>query len=78
MIHTEVEFVEMYERQPLFAEVDQFLRGNGFVFHRFSSLHGRFLDFDGSPTVWFSEGVYPPFHNSRKETLELESNRIRD
>ncbi|CAK9031172.1 DNA polymerase delta catalytic subunit [Durusdinium trenchii] len=41
VLHTEVEFVEMYERQPLFAEVDQFLRQNGFVFHRFSSLHGR-------------------------------------
>jgi len=41
VVHTEVEFVEMYERQPLFAEVDQFLRGNGFVFHRFSSVHGR-------------------------------------
>jgi len=41
MIHTEVEFAEMYEKQPLFAEVDQFLRSQGFVFHRFASVHGR-------------------------------------
>lgn len=41
VLHTEVEFVEMYEKQPLFAEVDQLLRQAGFVFHRFASLHGR-------------------------------------
>lgn len=41
VVHTEVEFVPMYENQPLFAEVDQFLRGLGFVFHRFASIHGR-------------------------------------
>merc|ERR1712083_1207607 len=41
VLHTEVEFVEMYEKQPLFAEVDQFLRRAGFVFHRFASIHGR-------------------------------------
>jgi len=41
VVHTEVEFVEMYKGQPLFADVDQFLRGEGFVFHRFSSVMGR-------------------------------------
>merc|ERR1711924_266039 len=41
VIHTEVEFVEMYQKQPLFADVDQFLRRAGFVFHRFASLQGR-------------------------------------
>lgn len=41
VVHSEVEFVEMYEHQPLFAEVDQYMRKQGFVFHRFSSLHGR-------------------------------------
>merc|ERR1719460_1641801 len=41
VVHTEVEFVEMYEKQPLFAEVDQLLRKAGFVFHRFASVHGR-------------------------------------
>merc|ERR1740129_2744035 len=41
VVHTEVEFVEMYEKQALFAEVDQFLRRSGFVFHRFASIQGR-------------------------------------
>lgn len=41
VIHTEVEFAEMYQNQPLFAEVDQFLRAAGFSFHRFASIHGR-------------------------------------
>lgn len=41
VVHTEVEFVDMYEGQPLFAEVDQFMRKAGFIFHRFASIHGR-------------------------------------
>eukprot|EP00929_Paragymnodinium_shiwhaense_P032623 TRINITY_DN18052_c0_g1_i1.p1 TRINITY_DN18052_c0_g1~~TRINITY_DN18052_c0_g1_i1.p1 ORF type:complete len:340 (+),score=95.59 TRINITY_DN18052_c0_g1_i1:92-1111(+) len=41
VLHTEVEFVELYEKQPLFAEVDQYMRQRGFVFHRFASVHGR-------------------------------------
>jgi FkbM family methyltransferase len=34
VIHTEVEFVELYKGQPLFAEIDAFLRGRGFQFHQ--------------------------------------------
>lgn len=34
MIHTEVEFMPMYVGQPLFSDVDQFLRGMGFMLHR--------------------------------------------
>lgn len=41
IIQTEVEFVELYENQPLFADVDQFLRAQGFMFHSFLSLSGR-------------------------------------
>ena len=41
IIQTEIEFVQLYEAQPLFAEVDQFLRGQGFMFHRFLYLEGR-------------------------------------
>jgi len=37
----EVEFVQLYEKQPLFAEVDQAMREAGFLFHRFASLQGR-------------------------------------
>jgi len=41
VVHTEVEFVPLYVGQPLFAEVDQALRRNGFCFHRFAGLAGR-------------------------------------
>jgi FkbM family methyltransferase len=41
VVHTEVEFVEMYKGQPLFAEVDQRLRRSGFVFHKFAGIAGR-------------------------------------
>jgi FkbM family methyltransferase len=41
IIQTEVEFVPLYEDQPLFADVDQLLRGRGFMFHRFLGVSGR-------------------------------------
>ena len=41
LIQTEVEFVELYRNQPMFADVDTFLRGNGFQFHTFYGFGGR-------------------------------------
>ena len=41
VIHTVVEFVSLYEDQPLFAEIDEYLRACGFQFHRFQGLGGR-------------------------------------
>ena len=41
VIHTEVEFLPMYEGQPLFSEVELFLRNLGFLFHRFAPLVSR-------------------------------------
>jgi len=41
VIHTEVEFLPMYVGQPLFSEVETFLRGLGFIFHRFCPLVSR-------------------------------------
>lgn len=41
VVHTEVEFVELYRGQPLFAEVDTCLRRLGFQFHTFAGLAGR-------------------------------------
>ena len=38
IIHTEVEFLPMYKGQPLFSEVEMFLRNMAFEFHRFSPL----------------------------------------
>lgn len=40
-IVTEVEFLELYENQPLFADVDRELRDQGFMFHKFLGLAGR-------------------------------------
>lgn len=39
VIQTEVNFVEMYKGMPLFADVDAFLRANGFCYHRIDG-HG--------------------------------------
>ena len=41
VIHTEVEFLPMYVDQPLFSDVDQFLRKHGFVLHRFAPTVSR-------------------------------------
>lgn len=41
VIHTEVEFLPMYIGQPLFSDVDRFLREHGFVLHRFEPLVSR-------------------------------------
>lgn len=41
VVQTEVAFVEMYENQPLFAEVDQLMRSYGYQFHTFLGFAGR-------------------------------------
>lgn len=39
----EVEFFQLYAQQPLFSEVEQILRGNGFSFYGFSKMSCRSL-----------------------------------
>jgi protein O-GlcNAc transferase len=41
LVHTEVEFIPMYKDQPLFAEVDQHMRQQGYLFHKFAGIAGR-------------------------------------
>jgi len=41
LVRTEVEFVEMYRGQPMFADVDKFMRSRGFQFHSFPGFGGR-------------------------------------
>lgn len=41
VIQCEVEFIELYEGQPLHADIDKFLRANGFLFMRFAYTMGR-------------------------------------
>jgi FkbM family methyltransferase len=51
VIHTEVEFLPMYVGQPLFSEVELFLRGHGFMLHKFHPVVSRVmrpLFFDGA------------------------------
>ncbi len=43
VIQTEVEFLPMYEGQPLFSEVELYLRELGFTFHRFVPLVSRII-----------------------------------
>ena len=43
VIHTEVGFLQMYKEQPLFSDVDLFLREKGFVFHQFRPLVSRVI-----------------------------------
>ncbi|MHA1538950.1 MAG: FkbM family methyltransferase [Alphaproteobacteria bacterium] len=40
-VHAEVEFVPLYKNQPLFADVDSFLRSEGFVLHSFVNVNRR-------------------------------------
>jgi protein O-GlcNAc transferase len=41
LIQTEVEFVELYKGQPMFADVDILLRKSGFQFHTMNGFSGR-------------------------------------
>ena len=43
VIHTEVEFLPMYKNQPLFSDIDIFLRKHGFVIHRFVDIASRVI-----------------------------------
>ena len=61
VIQTEVEFVQLYEDQPLFADVDQLLRGQGFMFHQFSGLQGRTykpLMLNNNPYAMMSQALW--------------------
>lgn len=41
LVQCEVSFIELYQGQPLFAEIDQFLRTRGFSLHTFLGLASR-------------------------------------
>jgi FkbM family methyltransferase len=80
IVQSEVEFVPLYEEQPLFADVDQLLRGRGFMFHRFLGLSGRTykpLMVNDDPNrplsqVLWSDAVYVP-DVTRLDRLEPET-----
>ncbi len=65
VVHTEVEFIQIYESQPTFGDIDEMLRSRGFMFHRLLNPEGRtlresgFLDSEStrSQQLW-ADAVY--------------------
>jgi len=61
VVQCEVEFVELYQDQPLFADVDKFLRSQGFCFLKFAYLMGRPykpLSSNGNPNIAISQTLW--------------------
>jgi len=66
IIQTEVEFLPMYRNQPLFSEVETFLRGLGFALHKFEQLTTRAVKpllvggsiFGGLGQVFWADAVF--------------------
>lgn len=57
-IVSEVEFIPLYYKQPLFGDVCSFLTGQGFMFHKFLRICGRTLQ----PTVIGDDPFYATQH----------------
>jgi FkbM family methyltransferase len=57
VVEMEVEFVPLYEGQPLFAEIDLFMRERGFLLHKLIDISGRpFRPFaDSNPAMPMSQ-----------------------
>lgn len=68
LIETEVEFIPLYKGQPLFADVDTFMRGAGFQIHAlptlmryyYTPMEDRAKPLTGLHQVVFSDAVYFP------------------
>ena len=46
-VHTEIEFLPLYKGQPLFADIDAFLRQSGFLLHKLSGLNSASFKLPG-------------------------------
>jgi FkbM family methyltransferase len=66
VIQSEVEFLPMYVDQPLFSDVELYLRQSGFVFHRFYPLRSRIIQpmlvndavFGGMSQTLYADAVF--------------------
>ena len=60
VVHTEVVFVPMYKGQALFADIDIFLRSNGFTFHKLGCSGRAFkpLQVDGRRNAALSQMLW--------------------
>lgn len=68
----EVEFVEQYTGQPLFGDIDAYMRARGYLFHRFLGYGSRTLRpvvyqndplGPGSQWLWANAVYIPAFHH---------------
>ena len=71
-VEAEVAFSPMYDGQPLFADVDQFLRKRGFTFWRFDSL-AHYSDNPGQPLGPTESTIY---YDSTPTTHPVGSGRL--
>lgn len=51
----EVEFVPLYREQPLYGDVDAYLRGHGYMLHKFLGVDGRVM----KPLASHGTSIYP-------------------
>jgi FkbM family methyltransferase len=61
VIHVEVEFLRLYQEQPLFSDIDLFLRRQGFTLHKFANTVSRMiapLQVGGNPYQSLSQMVW--------------------
>ena len=59
-VHVEVEFLPLYKDQPLFADIDVFLRAQGFAFHTLISSGRTFkpITVNNSTSAWVRQIVW--------------------
>lgn len=68
VIHVEVLFAPLYREQPYFADIDTFLRSQGFLLHRFLDIESRALPpfvsqgdrTKGLSQVFWADALYVP------------------
>jgi FkbM family methyltransferase len=82
VIWTEVEFIELYEGQPLFADVEQFLRSQGFKFHCFTGIVPRSLKplvLKDNPYAGIKQAIWSDaiFIRDIEKLHELDSKQLR-
>jgi FkbM family methyltransferase len=66
VLHLEVEFLPLYEGQPLFSDIELFLRERGYRLHRFTPLVSRVLQplliggnvFSGLSQIIWSDAIF--------------------
>lgn len=70
LLDIEVSFIPMYINQPLFAEIDLEVRGQGFMFHRFEGLFSRQF----SPCIFNND----PFHEGSQHLYAYSAYFVRN